>query len=214
MGIALDILYIIVGLIVFLLLWVLVIVRSVRRFYKFPIPEFLTPFIDNPLRRRLQPHDKVVADLGIRRGMSVLEVGPGVGGYTLAAARQVGQTGKIVTVDIEPKIIERMNTRLREQGITNIEARVANVFALPFADATFDAVYMVAAIGEIPTPERAMTEFARVLKPGGVLGFSELFLDPDYPLPRTIRRWAESAGFQLREKISGFLTYSLSFVRP
>ena len=214
MNIALTVLYIFAALIVFLLLWVLVIVRTVRRFYKFPIPEFMTPFIDNPLRRRLQPHDKVVADLGLQAGMTVLEVGPGAGGYTLAAARRVGPTGKIISGDIEPKIIERLKVRLQEEHITNVEARVADVFALPFEDGAFDAIYMVTVIGEIPTPERAMKEFARVLKPGGVLGFSELFLDPDYPLSRTIQRWAESAGFRIQQKVGGFLSYSLSFARP
>ena len=214
MNLALAVLAIFAAVIGFLLLWVLVIARTVRRFHKFPIPEFLTPFIDNPLRRRLQPHDKVVADLGLQPGMTVLEVGPGAGGYTLAAARRVGPTGKVITCDIEPRIVERLKVRLQAEGVTNVEARVADAFALPFENGAFDAIYMVTVIGEIPTPERAMKEFARVLKPSGVLGFSELFLDPDYPLPGTIRRWTESAGFRVREKIGGFLTYTLSFDRP
>ena len=213
MSIALILLYTLFGMIVFLLLWMLVVVRTIRRFYKFPIPEFLTPFIDNPLRRRLQPHNKVIADLGLKPGMTVLEVGPGAGGYTLAAARRVGPTGKVISIDIEPKIIERLKIALQEAEVTNVEARVADVFALPFEDAAFDAIFMVTVIGEIPSPERAMKEFARVLKPGGVLGFSELFLDPDYPLPRTIRRWAGSAGFGVQQMVSGFLTYTLSFGR-
>ena len=85
MSIALIVLYTLFGMIVFLLLWMLVVVRTIRRFYKFPIPEFLTPFIDNPLRRRLQPHNKVIADLGLKPGMTVLEVGPGGGGGGRAA---------------------------------------------------------------------------------------------------------------------------------
>jgi ubiquinone/menaquinone biosynthesis C-methylase UbiE len=211
MNIVLLALYVLLGIIVFALLWLLVIVRGIRRIYKFPIPQFLTPFIDNPLRHKLQPHDKVADDLGLKPGMRVLEVGPGVGGYTIAAARRVGPTGKIISIDIEPKIIERLQARLQAEDVTNVEARVADVFALPFEDGSFDAIYMVTVIGEIPMPERAMKEFHRVLKPGGILGFSELFLDPDYPLPRTIRRWAESAGFKVREMVSGFLTYTLSF---
>ena len=70
---------------------------------------------------------------------------------------------------------------------------------------------MVTVIGEIPTPARAMQEFRRVLKPGGILGFSELFLDPDYPRPKTIQRWAKAAGFEVRQQVNGFLTYTLSF---
>lgn len=199
------------SVLVFVLLWVLVIVRTVRRFHKFPIPEFLTPLIDNPLRRRLQPYEKVAADLGLQPGMTVLEVGPGAGGYTLAAARRVGSTGQVISIDIEPKIIERLQRRMHQEGITNVEARVADVFDLPFEDATFDAVYMVTVIGEIPTPSRAMREFRRVLKPGGILGFSEMFLDPDYPRPATIKRWAKTAEFEVQQQVNSFLTYTLSF---
>jgi ubiquinone/menaquinone biosynthesis C-methylase UbiE len=186
--IVLNILYVCIGAVAFVVLWVLVIVRIVRRFYKFPIPEFLTPFIDNPLRRRLQPYEKVVADIGLRTGMKVLEVGPGAGGYTLAAARRVGPTGQIIAIDIEPKIVERLKRRVEKEAVLNVDPRVANIFALSFEAATFDAIYMVTVVGEIPTPMRAMREFHRVLKPGGILGFSELIFDPDYPRPSTIQR--------------------------
>ncbi len=211
MNTALSLLYVCIGTVASVVLWMLLIVRIVRRFYKFPIPEFLTPFIDNPLRRRLQPHDKVVADIGLRTGMKVLEVGPGAGGYTVAAAQRVGPTGHIIAIDIEPNIVERLKQRLRQETVHNVEVRVADVFALPFEAATFDAIYMVTVVGEIPTPVRAMQEFQRVLKPGGILGFSELFLDPDYPRPGTIRRWAQAAGFEVRQQVNGFLTYTLSF---
>ena len=64
-------------------------------------------------------------------------------------------------------MIERVKKKARIEGITNIDARVADVFELPFEDGYFDAVYMITVIGEIPTAEIAMREFYRVLSPLG-----------------------------------------------
>ncbi|HEY69224.1 MAG TPA: class I SAM-dependent methyltransferase [Anaerolineae bacterium] len=187
------------------------IARIVRHFYKFPMPAFAADIIDNPLRRRIQPPEEMPLRHGIEPGMTVLEVGPGNGTYTLATARRVGDTGRLISIDIEPKMIERLERRARAEGITNIEARVADVFELPFEDGMFDAAYMIAVIGEIPTPERAMREFHRVLSASGTLAFSELLMDPDFPLPRTLERLAASASFRLKEKMVHWNHYTLVF---
>ena len=187
------------------------IVRIVRHFYKFPMPEFMADLIDHPLRRRFQPPFQTAVRHGLEPGMTVLEVGPGSGTYSLGAAQRVGAQGRLVTVDIEPKMIERVTRRAKDEGIENIEARVANVYDLPFEDEMFDVVYMIAVIGEIPEPLRAMQEFYRVLTPSGTLVLSELVVDPDYPLASTIVRMAASTGFRLKEKIGTFFYYTLKF---
>lgn len=203
-------LWVVIGILAILIFW-LVIVRIVRHIFKFPIPEFMTELIDNPLRHRLQPPDEVATRHKLEPGMTVLEVGPGKGTYTLAAARRIGEEGKLVAIDIEPKIIARLQARLDAEGISNIEARVADVFGLPFEEETFDAVYMITVIGEIPTPERAFAEFYRVLKVGGTLAFSELLPDPDYPSPRRLKRLGKAAGFSFVEKTGNFFWYTVIF---
>jgi ubiquinone/menaquinone biosynthesis C-methylase UbiE len=187
------------------------LVRIVRYFHKFPIPQFLANLIDNPLRRRIQPPDEMPLRHHIQPGMAVLEVGPGNGRYTLATCRRVGSTGKVVTVDIEPKMIARVTQRAQIEGVTNLEARTADVYDLPFEDGAFNAVYMITVIREIPDPERAMREFYRVLSPAGILAFSEVLLDPDYPLAKTLVRMARAANFHLKEKLGNFFSYTLVF---
>jgi ubiquinone/menaquinone biosynthesis C-methylase UbiE len=185
------------------------IIRIIRHFYKFPIPEFMADLIDHPLRRKFQPPYETAVRHGLEAGMRVLEVGPGSGTYTMGAARRVGPLGKLVTIDIEPRMIERVERKAQAAGVTNVEARVADVYDLPFENASFDVVYMIAVIGEIPDPNRAMREFYRVLTPAGTLVFSELLLDPDYPLASTLIRMASSAGFRLRDRIGNAFYYTL-----
>ena len=188
-----------------------IVLRLVRRIYKFPIPPFLTNIIDNPIRRRILPPEGMPARHGIRAGMRVLEVGPGNGTYTLATSRVVGEAGQVVAIDVAPRIIEKLRQRVELQGAGNIEARLADVHQLPFPDGSFEAIYMITVIGEIPTPTKAMHEFHRVLKGGGTLAFSEFLPDPDYPLPRTLHALASEAGFRLRSRQGKLFYYTMVF---
>lgn len=187
------------------------IIRIIRSFYKFPMPEFLANLIDNPFRRRIQPPEETAHRHGIRPGMRVLEVGPGNGTYTLAAARVLGESGRLVTIDIEKKMIDRVERKAFAEGLTNIEARLADVCALPFTDHSFDLIYMITVINEIPDQHKALAEFSRVLAPSGKLAFSELLMDPDYPLAGTLIRRAEKAGFRLHQRLGNFFYYTLIF---
>ena len=190
------------------------IIRVIRRFYKFPMPEFMAEGIDNPVRRRIQVPDETPARLGIQPGMRILEIGPGNGTYSLASARAAGKDGHLISIDIEPQMAKRAADRFTAEQTTNIDVSTANAYDLPFQDETFDLVYMITVVGEIPEPQKAAREFSRVLKPGGILSFGELFMDPDYPLHGTVTRWIQPTGFHLKEKTGNFIYYTLQFTKP
>jgi ubiquinone/menaquinone biosynthesis C-methylase UbiE len=189
----------------------LTLMKIVRHLNKAPMPEFFAELIDNPWRRTIQPPSKTALRHGIQPGMTVLEVGPGTGTYTVAAARRAGEEGKIVAIDIEPKMVERVRKRMAKEGLMNIELQVADAHNIPFEDGTFDVIYMITVMGEIPSPEAALREFRRVLSPTGTIALSELFPDPDYPRASTLARWATEAGFKLQKKIGNFFYYTLIF---
>ncbi len=190
------------------------IARVLRHAHRRPMPHWFAPVIDNPLRRLMHSPDRVAAALGIEEGMRVLEVGPGHGSYTLATARRIGESGKLVAVDIQEEIVERLKRRAQKEGITNLEVHLADVHALPFDDGAFDLVYMITVIGEIPDPVRAMREFHRVLVPGGRLALTERILDPDYPLTKTLIAWAGEAGFGFVKRTGNLIRYTLFFEKP
>lgn len=91
---------------------------------------------------------------------------------------------------------------------------VADVHHLPFNSEIFDAAYLIAVIGEIPAARDAIRAFYDVLKPGGRLMFSELLLDPDFPLPSTLRRWGQAADWEPLSLEGNLLHYTLTFQRP
>jgi ubiquinone/menaquinone biosynthesis C-methylase UbiE len=186
--------------------------RIVRKFWHFPMPEFMAPLIDNKYRHQyIQPPDEMAIRHGLMPGMQVLEIGPGNATYTIASSKRVGPKGKITAIDIEPKMIERVKKRLSADGITNVEAKVADVYALPFPDESFDLCYMMMVIGEIPDPRKAVREIHRVLKPGGLLTFTEILVDPDYPLKSTLIRRFTPLGFKVKEIKGGFVHYTIIF---
>ena len=107
------------------------------------MPQFLTNIIDNPLRRAIQPPSETAIRHGLKKGMKVLEVGPGNGRYTIAAANVLGPEGKIVTIDIEKKMIDRVIKRVNLEKSINVQAEVADVYKLPYEDSFFDIIYIL-----------------------------------------------------------------------
>jgi SAM-dependent methyltransferase len=177
-----------------------------------PCPFALAWIVDNPLRRRYMA--QVLERIGIRPGERVLELGPGPGAFTLEAARRTEPGGRLVAVDIQPRMIAAVEKKAREAGVSNVETHVASAYELPLEDGAVDRAFLVTVLPEIPDRRRALQELHRVLKPGGVLSISEEFLDPDYPLARTVVRWAGEAGFGLAGRHGNWFVYTVNFEKP
>lgn len=109
--------------------------------------------------------------------MSLLDCGCGPGSITVDFAEIVAP-GEVVGIDIEPLQIERAQVVARERGVINVRFTVADAYALPFADATFDAVFAHAMLYHVREPLRILREFRRVLNPAGLLGIR----DTDYSM--------------------------------
>jgi ubiquinone/menaquinone biosynthesis C-methylase UbiE len=120
---------------------------------------------------------KTAAEIGdLPRGARVLDVPTG-SGVALRGLRP-GQAIDYLAVDISATMLGRTRAAATRLGVADqVTTTVADVGALPFADASFDLVVSLTGLHCFPDPRRAIDEMARVLAPGGVLTGSSLFTD-------------------------------------
>jgi ubiquinone/menaquinone biosynthesis C-methylase UbiE len=145
--------------------------------------------------------ERLRAALEPRPGEQVLEVGPGTGYYTLEAASWLAPGGTLHIYDLQQEMLDHTLRRAAAAAVGNIEARQGDARSLPYADAAFDAAYLVAVLGEIPDQDAALRELARVLKPGGRLVVGELFGDPHMVTGRRLRERAGRARLRFARRV-------------
>jgi ubiquinone/menaquinone biosynthesis C-methylase UbiE len=150
-------------------------------------------FLDLP--RPFMRRQTLRAMLDLAPGERVLEVGPGIGYYSLDVARQLAPAGRLDVLDLQQPMLDELMRRAALLGTANIVATQGDARDLPFPTATFDAAFLVATLGEIPDRDQALRELHRVLKPGGRLVVGEGQPDPHMLTIDDLRRRAEAIGF-------------------
>jgi SAM-dependent methyltransferase len=118
---------------------------------------------------RLVPaSEQLVADLQVRPGERLLDIGGGTGNTALAAARR---DAEVVCTDIVPELLEHARRRAELEGLS-YATEVADAQSLPYADDSFDVITSTIGVVFAADAERAATEMLRVLRPGGRLGLT------------------------------------------
>jgi ubiquinone/menaquinone biosynthesis C-methylase UbiE len=144
-------------------------------------------------------------------GERVLEIGPGTGYYTLELAEAVGSEGAIEVFDIQQEMLDHTVRAAREHGLWNVNATRGDATELPYEDASFDAVVLIAVLGEIPDGDAALREAARVLRPGGRLVVGELIGDPHMVTLGALRARGEAAGLRFDRRLGPKIGYFARF---
>jgi SAM-dependent methyltransferase len=129
-----------------------------------------------PLRRLVEPPGALLGP-HVRRGMQVLEPGCGMGYFSLPLARMVGPTGRVVCLDLQPRMVAGLERRARRAGLAGrIEALVCGPSTLGVAHwaGRFDLAVAIHMVHEVPDPGRLLEELHRALRAGGRL----LLLEP------------------------------------
>lgn len=116
--------------------------------------------------------------------MRVLDAGCGPGSITVGFAQRVAP-GEVVGVDQDAQGIEAARQLAASQGLANARFEVANIYALPFEDETFDAAFVHAVVQHLRDPAAALCELRRVLRPGAVIGVADADLSLDLLYPAT-----------------------------
>ena len=128
----------------------------------------------------------------LKRDMDLLDCGSGRGTITVGLAKLVSP-GRAVGTDISSKAIERASAEYSGRDFENLTFKRADVYELPFEDASFDAVFSHACLSNLQRPLKALAEMWRVLRPGGVLGTRDSDDDGAVwaPIDGPMGRWYE-----------------------
>jgi ubiquinone/menaquinone biosynthesis C-methylase UbiE len=138
-------------------------------------PWWLGYLLLGPIRRLLHDPSRILSPY-VREGMTALEPGPGMGFFTLELARRVGRTGRVIAVDVQPKMIERLKRRAANANLAErIDARVtrADSMQLDGLESRFDFVLAFAVVHEMPDAAAFFAEAAASMKPGACMLLAE-----------------------------------------
>jgi SAM-dependent methyltransferase len=128
----------------------------------------------------------------LKGGMSLLDCGCGPGTITAGFAQLVAP-GEVVGTEIEESHVAIARENAAKHSVGNVRFETANIYALPFHDDSFDAVFVSAVLGNLREPIRGLREAYRVLKPGGVIGVKEFDHGGDllYPPDPAVEKYGE-----------------------
>jgi arsenite methyltransferase len=145
--------------------------------------EGLGPQLYDVLQRDELPEEAVLASLGcgnptavaeLHEGETVLDLGSGGGIDVLLSAKRVGPEGKAYGLDMTEEMLDLARDNARKAGATNVEFLKGLIEDVPLPDASVDVVISNCVINLSTDKEKVIREMARVLRPGGRVGVSDV----------------------------------------
>jgi SAM-dependent methyltransferase len=185
--------------------------RLASRKQVLPCPTWLGAILEGPVPDLLFATEQTLDRIGLAPGQRVLEAGPGPGRLLIPAARRVLPGGSVTGLELQPGMARRLTARARDAGTTNLAVVVGDARKPHFAPESFDVVYLVTVLGEIPDGEGALAECYDALRPGGRLSITEIFPDPHFLARGSVTALARAAGFTLDDVDGGWNFFTANF---
>jgi ubiquinone/menaquinone biosynthesis C-methylase UbiE len=137
----------------------------------------------------------------MKAGETVLDLGSGAGLDCFVAAKQVGETGRVIGLDMTPDMLKLANENKAKLGVTNVEFRKGEMEAMPVDDNSVDVILSNCVINLSPDKDTVFNESFRVLRDGGRFHVSDIVLSRDLSDAERddLSLWAGCASGALRE---------------
>ncbi len=145
------------------------------------------------IRDVFYPPKYILKDVGIRPGDCVLDFGCGPGSYSIAIAELLAGTGKVFALDMHPLAIKKVNQTAQKKKLANIKTILSDC-ATGLPSNSVDIVLLYYIFNDLKQPEKVLHELYRVLKPQGILSFSE------YNVKKISFRLEKKELFELQKK--------------
>jgi len=169
-------------------------------------------FLDNPIRRLIQPPSELIEKLGITPNDVVMDFGCGPGYYTVDLAKKVK---RVVAVDLSSKMLKKAQNKAAKAGVKNIQFLQSDGKNLQVEDISVDKILLVTVYHEVGDNETVLKEFNRILKLDGKLIIVEVIkkgIFPGAPVqnPETLKTEIEAGNFQLQQMLP-YKSYGVFF---
>jgi ubiquinone/menaquinone biosynthesis C-methylase UbiE len=129
--------------------------------------------LDNPERRELLPPGKMLIDLGLKEGYTVLDIGAGIGYFTIPASKIVGEKGKVIAVDTSEEMIEELKHRVSSAHMKNIEIVKSEEYDFGITNGAVDFALLSQVLHEIDNKKRFLLKVHEILKASGEIALIE-----------------------------------------
>lgn len=136
----------------------------------------------------------VLREVSIKHGITVLDYGCGPGNYSIAVSELLDGTGEIFALDKHPLAIKSISKKIKQKNIKNIGI-IHSDCKTGLAPNSVDVVLLYHVFNDLKNPEHVLLELYRILKPSGILSFSE------FDLERISSKLVNSGLFQLEKKM-------------
>jgi ubiquinone/menaquinone biosynthesis C-methylase UbiE len=141
------------------------------------------PWLTRDNREQEERCSLMLANLGVKKGMTICDMGCGNGFYALQFAKMVGEEGHIYGVDIQPEMLKMLNDRADEQGIRNITPVLGTFVDPRLPKGKFDMIFCADVYHEFSYPEQMLAAMREALAPKGQLVLLEFRgEDPNVPI--------------------------------